>query len=262
MRTRALLFTISAAFSPWVQAAIVCPDAVRIAYAESELPPYILGTGQDFKDPPGLFVVWARAALAKVGCSQVLQEKRLPYHRIIAGMKSGDIDIRVSAGYRDSMVLIAQYPTLNGKVDPRLAIAEGNTSLYVVKGSRALQWNGTSVTSRQGVPTIGTVLGHFSDLVVRDRQWKVDAATSWESNVKKLLLGRVSAIAGTASVIDALPERDKLQKLEPPVVSDFFFAPVSNTFYAAYPEFTQQFWYEICFQSRYYFRDLPSCVKK
>lgn len=243
-------------------ASVECPALIRVAYAESELPPYILGIGEELRDPPGLFVVWTRAALAKMGCTSALLERRLPYNRIISGMQSGDLDVRVSAGYRPVMAQIAHFPTSKGKPDPRLAIAEGNTSLYVVKGSKALKWDGVTLQAQRQPVVVGTVLGHFSEMVLRDKQWRIDSAPNWDSNVQKLLQGRVSAIAGTASVIDAMPERSKLQVLEPPVAYDYFFAPVANAFYDRYPEFTQHFWYQLCLESRGYFRDLPACMLK
>lgn len=241
-------------------ATVECPNAIRVAYAESELPPYILGIGEELQDPPGLFVAWTRAAVAKLGCTAALQERRFPYNRIINGMQMGDVDVRVSAGYREAMARIAHYPIAKGKPDPRLAIAEGNTALYVVKGNKTLKWNGTTLRAHGKDVVVGTVLGHFSEMVLRERQWHIDSAPNWDSNVQKLLQGRVSAIAGTASVIDALPDRSKLQRLDPPVAYDYFFAPVANPFYDRYPEFTQKFWYQICLESRAYFKDLPACA--
>lgn len=239
-----------------------CPEEIRIAYADSELPPYVLGTGTQFRDPPGLFVAWARTAIERTGCRHALREVRLPYNRIVADMAAGSIDIRVTGGYRPDVIDIMRFPLRQGLANPALAVAEADTRLYVPKGSNALTWDGKSLVFNGPHPTIGTVRGHFSEKVLQARGWSVESAPTWEANVKKLFAGRVAAIAGTDSVVDALPERGQLETLEPPVQYDLFFAPVSYQFYSRYPAFTLRFWLAICRESRSTFKRLPTCSLK
>ena len=238
-----------------------CPPQIRVAYADSELPPYILGVGTELQQPPGLFVTWARTAFARLGCSNVVQEIRLPYNRIINNMGSGTVDIRISGGYRAELQDVMQYPMYSSKPDAALAIAGADTRLYVLKNSRPLQWDGKALRKADALAVVGTVRGHFSEKMLETRNWNLESAASWEANVKKLIAGRVDAIAGSDSVVDALPERDQMVPLNPPVQYDLFFAPVSQQFYKNYPGFTHKFWFEICQQSRSTFKTLPPCRK-
>lgn len=239
-----------------------CPEQIRVAYADTELPPYLLGTGTTFQHPPGLFVAWTRVAMERLGCTHVLQEYRLPYNRIVASMGAGTVDMRVTGGFRTDVLDVMRFPMREQQPDAALAIAEADTRLYVAKGTRPLYWDGHVLRQGETAAVVGTVRGHFSEKVLQVHKIDVESAPSWESNVKKLLAGRVAAIAGTDSVVDALPERNQMDTLDPPVQYDLFFAPVSHQFYEKYPAFTQRFWYEVCRESRSTFRKLPACRQK
>jgi hypothetical protein len=243
-------------------AELACPEQIRVAYADTELPPYVLGTGTAFQRPAGLFVDWSRSALERLGCTHVVQEFRLPYNRIVAYMGAGMVDIRVTGGFRTDVLDLMRFPMRDGQPDAALAVAEANTRLYVIKGARPLQWDGKVLRMGDAVAVAGTVRGHFSEKVLQSRKFEFESASSWESNVKKLFAGRVAAIAGPDSVVDALPERNQMDMLEPPVQYDLFFAPVSRQFFEKYPAFTQRFWFEMCRESRSTFRKLPACREK
>ncbi len=239
-----------------------CPEQIRVAYADTELPPYVLGTGTAFQKPPGLFVEWARSALKRVGCAHAAREVRLPYNRIVAHMEAGMVDIRVTGGFRTDVLDVMRFPMRDGQPDAALAVAEANTRLYVAKGSTLLTWDGKVLLMGDAPAVVGTVRGHFSEKVLQSLKFEVETASSWESNVKKLFAGRLAAIAGPDSVVDALAERNQMDMLEPPVQYDLFFAPVSRQFYERYPAFTQRFWFEVCRESRSTFKKLPACRQK
>jgi hypothetical protein len=240
----------------------VCPPQIRVAYSETELPPYVLGAGSNFREPPGLFVAWTRAALKKLGCMAVVSEVRLPYNRIVSSMADGTIDIRVTGGYRADISQIMRFPMRGDNTNRALAVAEADTRLYVLKSAPALKWDGKTLHFSGAYPTIGAVRGHYTEKILQARQWEIDSAPSWDANVKKLLTGRVAAISGPDSVVDALPERAQMDMLDPPVQVDLYFAPVSNQFYAKHPDFTERFWLEICRESRATFVKLPVCAAK
>ncbi len=248
--------------APCWAVAPACPQQIRIAYADTELPPYLLGTGTAFQEPPGLFVVWARTAMARLGCTSAVKELRLPYNRIVANMGAGTVDMRVTGGFRPDVLDVMRFPMREQQPDAALAMAEADTRLYVPKGSKPLQWDGKTLRSGDAVAVVGTVRGHFSEKALQARKWEVESAPSWESNVRKLFAGRVAAIAGSDSVVDALPERSQMETLEPPVQYDLFFAPVSHPFFDKYPAFTQRFWFEVCRESRSTFKKLPACKQK
>lgn len=236
-----------------------CPPRVRLAYTDAPLPPYILGQGETIAEPPGLFIKWARAALAKMGCLHVASEARLPYNRIISNMEAGSIDLRVTGGYRPDLAGTMVFPMEAGAPSRAMAVAEAGTMLYVAKDAPAATWDGKTVSFTGTPRAIGTVRGHYTEKLLQSMKWPVDSAPTWESNTKKLLLGRVAAIVGPDSVVNALPERGQLAVLEPPVAVDLYFAPASLPFYKAYPNFTQRFWLEMCRESRATFKQLPTC---
>lgn len=147
--------------------------AVRVAYTDAELPPYVLGEGSVFHEPPGLFTVWARAALQKLGCMAVVSETRLPYNRIVSSMAAGTIDIRVTGGYRSEVADIMHFPMRNGGTNRAMAVAEANTRLYVLKNAPApapapaLAWDGTHLHFTGPHPAIGTVRGHYTEKLIQ-----------------------------------------------------------------------------------------------
>lgn len=239
---------------------IACPDQIRIAYTDADLAPYVLGNGAVLQEPPGLFVTWTRTALARMGCAHAMSESRLPYNRIIASMTTGTVDVRVTGGYRQYVLGIMRFPmATGGGANRAMAVAEADTRLYVLKDNPALSWDGKQLRFTGSSHAIGTLLGHYTEKVLQAREWKTESAPSWEINVRKLLKGRIAAIAGPDSVIDALPERDRLQMLNPPVQYDLYYAPVSRYFHDNHPAFTERFWLEICRESRSFFNKLPAC---
>ena len=250
------------ASSACLAAPVECPGQIRVAYADSELPPYIMGSGTDFQRPPGMFVEWTRNALRKLGCRASVRELRLPYNRIVASMGAGTVDIRVTAGFRADGMDVMQYPMRAGKPDASLAVAEAYTRLYVPKArDSSLSWDGKTLRKGSAGAVIGTVRGHFSEKALEARHFETESVPDWGANVKKLFAGRVDAIAGSDSVVDALPERSQMTTLEPPLQYDLFFAPVSHQFFQKHPQFTRRFWFEICRESRPTFKSLPACRK-
>ena len=261
LRLMGIVGVLALWFSNGESAKPVCPDQIRMAYADTELPPYLLGGGTSFQDPPGLFVVWARTAIERLGCKHVVREVRLPYHRIVTSMADGVVDMRVTGGFRTDVLSAMRYPMRDGKPDASLAVAAAETKLYVAKGAKPLQWDGKALHKGDALAVVGTVRGHFSETVLQARNWPIDTSPSWSSNVAKLFAGRVDAIAGSDSVIDALPERHELTTLEPPVQFDLFFVPVSHQFYERNSEFINNFWFEMCVESRATFKTLPACKR-
>lgn len=266
-RSRPLARLVTAISLVWLCSALPaaaneCPAQIRVAYTDAELSPYVLGEGSVFHEPPGLFVAWARAALQKLGCMAVVSETRLPYNRIVSSMAAGTIDIRVTGGYRSEVADLMHFPMRNGSINRAMAVAEANTRLYVLKNAPALAWDGADLRFTGPHPAIGTVRGHYTEKLIQAQKWETDSAPNWDSNVKKLLSGRVAAIVGPDSVVDALPERGQMQMLDPPVQYDLYFAPVSKQFHEKYPDFTERFWLEICRQSRVTFTKLPACSLK
>ena len=154
---------------------------------------------------------------------------------------------------------MARFPEKNGTPNPALAIADGNTTLFVRRDDRQVSWDGQALKRDGQAVVVGTVRGHFSEKVLQQRQWAIDPAPNWDASVRKLLAGRVDVIAGTESVIDDLPERQQLRPLHPPVQYDYFWAPVSRQFLDAHPAFVQKFWLAICRESRVRFRQLGAC---
>jgi len=230
-----------------------------VAFTDVALAPYIMGEGSEFLNPPGLFVTWSRNALQKLRCQQAVSEVRLPYNRIVTSMASGDIDIRVTGAYREDVVAFMVFPMAGDTTNRSLAVAEAATALYVRKQAPLLTWDGKALQFTGKFPTIGAVRGHYTEKLARSKNWNIDAAPTWESNIRKLLTGRVAAIVGPDSVVEALDGYEQLQRLDPPLAVDLYYAPVSRQFYDKYPAFTRQFWYEICHESRTRFRTLPKC---
>jgi len=239
--------------------ALECPDTIRIAFTDSSLPPYVIGTGTEFADPPGKFVTWARNALETLGCTSHAELRRLPYNRILSYMEAGDIDFRVSGGYKPELNEIMVFPLKNGKDNRELAIAENRTALYALRDNGDISWNGKTLLDGGNPGLVGAVRGHFAERLTRTAGLNVETPPHWDANVEMLMKRRVTAIVGPTSVIEAFAEADRMKALNPPLAVNTYYAPSSKIFEDKYPEFTRRFWLEICRESRVWFDKLPTC---
>ena len=228
-----------------------CPAEVRVSLPNFEIAPFVLGT-DEVESPPGLLIEWTRNALTLAGCKPRIVIKRRPPNRQFKELELGLLDVlpgfAFSANPDDQLV----FPMKAGTANLDRVVMADTVSLYARAGDHRVRWNGKQLQSanlRVGTSTGGA----SSEQIARRYGWEFESAATPQEDLRKLIAGRVDVIMEPDVVLgtylvgaDALAVR----KLSPPAHATYRYAPVSKQFAAAYPEFTERFWLELCKQSR------------
>lgn len=236
--------------------AIDCPARIRMAYMDAPVEPFFLGRGK-VGDPPGLFVEWALRALAATGCSSRIELSRQPVARLDRALAEGDLDIVLGVASTPERLLKQAFPGDQGK--RRLYVARAELALYTTQGSK-LGWAGRP-EDLKGYK-IGVARAQMPAKVAASQGWALDLAPDNASNFRKLETGHVQVVLETSIVADPYFQANPLpglRKLAPAVTTLEYYAPTSRTFQRDYPTFTEQFWLQLCRQSRAVLHDLPAC---
>lgn len=254
-------FFVASTLLPIEASAIECPAVVRIAYHDGEVAPFFLGNGRSVipKDP-GLAIAWNNNALHQSGCHPEMRLIRLPARRLDHDIFAGSLDIALGLAPSAERLKYVQFPLRDGRPDNRYAIGIARFFLYTPKPA-AIRWSEKKTLPLGTV--VGVVMGQLPERMAMDRGWTIDTTHDMESNLHKLSLGRVNVVLAPETAVAAWLKTNgnSIQKLEPPVETLEFYAPVSQAFLRRYPEFVQRYWRNICQQSRAYFTQLPECPR-
>jgi hypothetical protein len=228
-----------------------CPSKVHVSLPNFEIAPYVLGTNQ-VENPPGLLIEWTRDALMLAGCPVSIVVKRLPPNRQLSELASGRIDVLPGFAFNSETGERLRFPMKDGSEDTGRAIMSNTISLYARAGDMRVQWDGK--TLRSANPKVGSSTGGASTArIARAYGFELEAAPTPETDLRKLVAGRIDVIMEPDVVLGPLLEgadAQAVRRLEPPVHVTNRYAPVSARFAAAYPEFTERFWLELCRQAR------------
>lgn len=228
-----------------------CPDEVRVSLPNFEIAPYVLGT-DEVQSPPGLLIEWTRKALTLAGCKARIVIKRRPPNRQMKELELGLLDVLPGFAFSGNPDDPLVFPMKAGAANLDRALMSDAVSLYVRADDQRVHWNGKRLLSPN--PRVGTSTGGvLTKLIARDNGWELETAATPQEDLRKLIAGRIDVIMEPDVILGAyLVRADALavRKLSPPAHTTHRFAPVSKQFAAAYPEFTERFWLELCRQSR------------
>lgn len=233
------------------QAALVCPETVRIAVIDFAFPPYMFGVGDEFANPPGKHVEWVNAALAASRCKPRVDLVRMPVARMRMELGAGSVDLLVAGSDNPEIRSIATMPLRGGKPDPRMRVQRVEYALYVMRGQNVVHWDGRTLT---GPPDfkVGVSPLVAASSFAREQGWKTEVGQTPAGALTMLTFGRMPVVLTSHTAYMSLPEADraKIQKLEPPaLITDYF--PVANkTFHATYTDFVEKFWRDLVKASR------------
>ena len=237
-----------------------CPPEVRVSLPNFEIAPYVLGT-DEVENPPGMLVAWTRDALARAGCKPRIVIKRRPPNRQMKEVDLGLLDVLPGFAFSDNPDDQLIFPMQDGRADTGRAVMSDTVSLYARAGDGRVEWDGK--TLRSGNPRVGSSTGGASsDQIARGHGWEIEKAPTPQADLRKLIAGRIDVIMEPDVVLGpylAGADARAVRKLTPPVQVAYRYAPVSKRFYAAYPEFTERFWLELCRQARTATPALPAC---
>jgi hypothetical protein len=245
------------------KASYACPTEVRIVYPDTDAAPFINGRGAAIPPEPGLLVDWVKSALAKSPCQVKLSLYRLPTLRSVMEINVGRYDIMVAAATDNPLASKLRFPMQEEGISPNKMIARGALMLYVLPQSVAT-WDGTTLNLPPPA-TVGVIRGQAAQFVATQNGWHIDESPDAETNFRKLLLRRVAAVLEqklvAADLIKALPDQS-VQMLTVPVKTLNYYSPVTIDFYNRYPQFSEQFWMDVCEESHKVFKALPKCADK
>lgn len=212
------------------------PAAIKLCYENEDVYPWVL------KDRPGLNIVFMNALGQKVGVKMELLPR--PWKRCQEEVKAGDLDGLFSASFKTDRLELGHYPMTGDKPDESRAVMFDGYTLYRLKGGAA-QWDGKKLTV---AGSVGAQPGYSIIDQLKALGAKVDdGSRSADDNLKKLIAGRVDAVAlqtleGENSVRNSPEFSDKVEAVSPVLVSKPYFLMLSKQFVAKYPDFSKELW--------------------
>lgn len=195
------------------------------------------------KDRPGLSIQMLRAVEKQIGAK--VEVAPLPWKRCLDEVKSGSMDAAFKISYSPARAAeLGNYPMAGDKPDASKRMLTDSYSLYRVKGV-AVDWDGKvlKVAGSVGAQSGFSVVDQLKTLGVR-----VDDATrSADDNLKKLLAGRIDALAlqteeGDVSIENNPEFKGKLERIKPFLVEKPYFFIFSKQFAAKNPDHVKEVW--------------------
>jgi len=220
-----------------------CPGQIRVTFPDFSVPPFINGTGLNFSDPPGRLVDWVRQAIAKTGCAATPVFNRRPRKRGLVEMAQSQADLLLpvtSTAGRDGTLV---FPTVNGRIDQRMALAGLKISLWVRSGERQVAWTGKQLVGPPGF-RVGVAAGSVAHDMAALHGWDVELAVNSQKSIEKLVAGRVPVVLVADVVVQGAPENTRMlmEKLSPGLGVTYFYSAASVPFHDRYPEFMSKYW--------------------
>lgn len=246
-RTKALLSCILLAASAGLaQAEERCPSRLRIGVLDYELAPLLVG--KDKSAPPaGKLVDWLQQAVSKSACAPEVYIQRLPISRGRQLLFRGEIDIWGVAFPGTELITNSVLPMQEHLADPQLGFYLSSYFLYTTVHNTQVSWDGQQLSGpaemRVGVAPVPALRA-----VLAERNWTPEPGLDTQNVLNKLLQGRSAvAILPEMLVLDqAKSVQQNLRKLTPPVLTSWYYAPVSQSLNSRHPQFVRSFWLELC----------------
>ena len=209
------------------------------AYEDREIFPIFLGKGKETpQENPGVAVeiVSQLENLVDVKVSF----RRLPWKRCLSYLESGKVDA-IDASFKPDRMKIGVYPMKRGKVDPEKRINATSYFLYKRKNT-PLSWDGNRFGEMDR--KIGVPLGYSVADLLRKKGARIDESGSNETNIQKLLAGRVTAIVMHENVADFILENNNwdVVKVSPPLQYKPYYLVLGRQFVKRHPALSRKIW--------------------
>ncbi len=173
----------------------------------------------------------------------------LPWKRCMAELKTGSVDALYKISFSPERAAeIGIYPMQGEKPDATKRLLIDSYSLYRQKGSTAVEWDGKTlkVAGRVGAQTGFSVVEQL-----RRAGTVVDeGARDADSHLRKLVLGRVAAVAlqteeGDNAIQSDSEFRDRIERISPFLVEKPYYLIFSRQFQARQPKLVADIWNSI-----------------
>jgi polar amino acid transport system substrate-binding protein len=213
------------------------PASMKLCYEKEDIHPGVL------KAKPALKIVLIGAIEKKLGIKFELAA--LPWKRCLDELKAGSFDGIVAASFKPDRLELGTFPMVAGKPDETKAMMFGGYTLYRLKGSNLAQWDGKTLAVKG---SIGAQPGYSIIDQIKGLGGKVDDGTrTAEDNLRKLLAGRVAAVALQTlegeNLVNNNPEfSGKIEKVSPALVNKPSYLMLSKQFVAKHGDFSKTVW--------------------
>jgi polar amino acid transport system substrate-binding protein len=213
-----------------------------VAFEDKAQFPYYMGNSSTvLADKPGATVELIKRLESKIPDLKVVFQ-RCPVKRCLNDLETGAIDALFNLSFKESRLKMGAYPWKDGSVDTDRKLTTINYSFYKKKGTD-FDWDGKNVSgtvAKIGAPTGYSIVGDLTKMGLT-----VSEAPTSESNFKKLLAGRISAVAlqdikGDILVKD--PEFSSIVKVETPIKVKPYYLVISNQFKDKNTEMAENIW--------------------
>jgi len=214
-----------------------------VAYENKVQFPYYMGeTAKVLVEKPGAAVELVKLIESKVPGLKV-ELKRYPWKRCLSELEQGSASGAFNASYKEKRLKFGAYPLKNGSVDTDRRLTTIAYHFYKKKGAE-FSWDGKTASGTK-MP-IGAPRGYSIVSDLKKIGLKVTEANSTEANLKKLLAGRVSAVALQEVTGDYFLKENAqfndLEKVQPPLKTKPYYLMISNQFQTKHPKVAEQIW--------------------
>ena len=223
---------------------ISMPSKLVFVCEDQEDFPHLMGTGSEvLSEKPGATVDAIRLLGKNLGFEA--EFRRVPWRRALEhDLKHGNVDALFVASYNPAREEFGVFPKKAGQIDDSRRLFSLTYSFYRLKGSN-IEWDGKTLKDFDGLIDAPRGYSIVNDL--KNMSYKVDESTSTTNGFQKMIAGRVQLVAAldfTAdNILEKTPEfRQKIEKIELPIISKAYFVIFSHQFYDQYKEFAEKCW--------------------
>lgn len=230
---------------------VKCVFATEVVFAceDQELFPYYMGNvGYVLSEEPGISIDMIKM-MDEMLDGLDITIVRMPWTRCKYSLQSGLVDGIFNASYKKKRLKFGRYPTIDntrdGMVDSSLRLTTLTYSLYTLKGSAPLGWDGNTFTNKH--LRVGAPRGYSIVDDLRKKGIRVSETDKSAQNLKKLLVNRIDAVAlldvSGDSLIKANPVMYRnVEKVKPPLVEKEYYLMLSHQFVNAHTNLATKIW--------------------
>ncbi len=216
---------------------------LNLAYSNVETFPTQMGEGSGVADPPGLAIDIIQRACDEMGIELTLS--RYPNKRVQSYLNQSKIDGAFVFSYKPERKNWGVYPWHEGELDKSRRVFEYSYHLYYREDNPKTY---DRFVAKDPSQRIGVNRGYSigGDLVSLGHN--VEETKSTSTNIKKLLSGRIDAVALHSVTADSYLNTYKIKgikKVTPAIKSKNYYLVISDEFYLRDPVLVERLWSKI-----------------
>ena len=234
---------IVAIFLSTISFIISAETVFTVAYEDKVQFPYYMGASSKVPtEKPGAAVELIQLIEKKIpGVKVVL--KRYPWKRCLQELAKGTVDGAFNASFKESRLKFGAYPWKGGSVDTERRLTTIAYFFYKKKGAE-FSWDGSTVSGNSkkiGAPAGYSIVGDLKKMGI-----KVSEAPSSTNNLKKLMSGRVSAVALQEVTGDYYINKSEqfsdIEKVQPALKTKPYYLMISHQFKNENSDLAEKIW--------------------